>query len=767
MSRFFRQNAALSYILIGVLCAAGSLMSPRAFSVLEFIENWLADLRLTSMAAPMEPHPDIVLFTITEETLAQFPYRFPLDRGMLADAVKRFNAAGVRAIGMDILFDQPTEAAKDKALAAAIAESRVPVVVGWASADEGLTKTQVEYLDTYLPAAIHAPSNLVKAGGDGTVRWIYPGTDTPKGFRPAFASALAMAPGTTPVRETRDLYFRSGPDGGPVPFRTFPLHLLPNLPPQWFADKIVLIGADLPNEDRHRTPFAALLGNDAGSIPGLVVHAFAIAQMIDGTSFNRQNLIIELVVGVAVAALGVWIAILGAGLTIKLAVAALGLAAIWGTGFGVFYLTDMMLPIFTPSLAFVSAIGLSTAFVAHYERRKKNFAEAMVRRRNESLHKVVENSFDCIVITTSDGEIISTNSSADRVMGWEQQTVIGSSITDHFPDAEELGADFLDISKKIRRASDSEFQPLETDCQRADGSAFTMELVVYTAPVSFDTSGDTAMAGERISYIYSFRDISVRRQTEQAREEARQQAEASNRAKTEFLANMSHELRTPLNAIIGFSELMRTEALGPLGSPQYLEYMNDINGSGQHLIQIINDILDMSKIEAGELSPNEDVFDFVRAADTSTRLVADRAQKGEISLLNNVPDDLPMLCADERMVKQILLNLLSNAVKFTPEGGMVELSGEVNSLGLAFSVADTGCGIPEDKMDIILEPFGQADMTLHRNYEGTGLGLPLVKAMVELHGGVLEILSREGKGTTATVRFPADRIVERPQQLAS
>lgn len=767
MGRLFRHNAALNYLVISVICAAGSLMSPRAFSVLEFIDNWLADLRLTSIAPAMDIHSDIVVFTITEDTLARYPYRFPLDRGMLADAVKRLDAAGVRAIGMDILFDQPTEASKDNGLAKAVAESRAPVVVGWASGEEGLTDTQVAYLRNYLPQAIHAPSNLVKAGGDGTVRWIYPGTQTPEGYRLAFAPALARAGGAETTDSMQDLYFRSGLDGSPAPFRIFPLHMLPNLPPQWFAGKIVLIGADLPNEDRHRTPFAALLGNDAGSLPGVVVHAFAIAQLIDGKTFDRRNLAVELAVAVAVAVSGVWLALLGIGLVTKLAMAVLGVGFIWGAGFALFYLTGIMTPVFTPSLAFLTAIGLSTALVAHHDRRKKNFAEAMVRRRNESLHKVVENSFDCIVITTSDGEIISANSSADRVMGWRQAEVIGSSITDHLPDAEELGAKFLDIDRKDRPPSDVDFQPLEAECLRADGTPFTMELVVYMAPVSFDSSGATASAGERISYVYSFRDISLRRQAEQAREEARQQAEAANRAKTEFLANMSHELRTPLNAIIGFSELMRTEALGPLGSPQYLEYMNDINGSGQHLIQIINDILDMSKIEAGELSPTEEVFDFVRAAETSLRLVADRAQKGEISLVNTVPADIPLICGDERMIKQILLNLLSNAVKFTPEGGMVELSAENNSLGLSFSVADTGCGIPPDKMEIILEPFGQADMTLQRNYEGTGLGLPLVKAMVELHGGELELFSREGKGTTATVRLPVGCVVEREQKIAS
>lgn len=766
MGRIFRQNPILSYFLIGFMCAAGSLFSPRVFSVLDFVDNWLADLRLTTIAPTMEPHPDIVLFSITEETLAQYPYRFPLDRGMLADAITRFNEAGVKAIGMDILFDQATETNKDRRLAEAISASRAPVIVGWASESEGLTRKQVAYLKKYLPDAIQAPSNLVKDGGDGTVRWIYPGQRTAEGYRTAFAPALAQAAGAETTQETQNLYFRSGTDGSAAPFKTFPLHILNSLPKQWYANKIVLIGADLPNEDRHRTPFAALLGNEAGSLPGIVVHAFAISQLIDGQSFDRKNLAIEFLVAIGVSALGIWIALLGAGLVLKLIIAAISMALIWVVGFGLFALAEVMIPLFAPSLAFISAIGLSTALVAHYHRQEKQFAEAMVRRRNESLHKIVENSFDAIVVATSDGKITSTNSSADMVMGWQSEDVIGSLIADHIPNAEELSAEFLERDKRFRRISKAEIQPLEIECARADGSPFTMELVIYTAPVS-DLSGTTNLAGERVSYIYSFRDITVRRLAELAREEARQEAEAANRAKTEFLANMSHELRTPLNAIIGFSELMRTEALGPLGSPQYLEYMNDINGSGQHLIQIINDILDMSKIEAGELSPTEDVFDFAEAADLSMRLVADRAQKGEVTLLNTVPPDIANLYADERMIKQILLNLLSNAVKFTPEGGMVTLSAEAASQGFIFAVADTGCGIPQDKMDIILQPFGQADMTLQRNYEGTGLGLPLVKAMVELHGGTLEIFSREGRGTTTTVRMPGDRIVEQTDKIAS
>ena len=223
---------------------------------------------------------------------------------------------------------------------------------------------------------------------------------------------------------------------------------------------------------------------------------------------------------------------------------------------------------------------------------------------------------------------------------------------------------------------------------------------------------------------------------------------------------MSHELRTPLNAILGFSEIMKTEAFGPLGCPQYLEYMEDIHNSGSHLIEIVNDVLDMSKIEAGQFQVNDTVFDFERVAIATQRLVAGRAEKAKLTIELNLAKDLPQICADERTIKQILLNLLTNAIKFTPERGRVTLLAHANAEGFTFSVSDTGIGIPEDKMTAILQPFVQADMALHRKYEGTGLGLPLVKGMTELHGGVFDIQSVEGSGTTASVWLPPERIAK-------
>jgi signal transduction histidine kinase len=223
---------------------------------------------------------------------------------------------------------------------------------------------------------------------------------------------------------------------------------------------------------------------------------------------------------------------------------------------------------------------------------------------------------------------------------------------------------------------------------------------------------------------------------------------------------MSHELRTPLNAIIGFSEIIRDEAFGPVGSTKYSDYANDINDSGQHLLGLINDILDLAKIESGadELYEEQiDIEEFVRSVMT---LVGRRAEEGEIRLTWDLPEDLPALRADNRKLKQILVNLLSNAIKFTPAGGQVTLKALVDKDGsYEFRVSDTGIGIAADDIPKALSKFGQVDAALNRQYEGTGLGLPLTKALVEIHGGNLDLESEVGVGTTATARFPAERVV--------
>jgi signal transduction histidine kinase len=240
---------------------------------------------------------------------------------------------------------------------------------------------------------------------------------------------------------------------------------------------------------------------------------------------------------------------------------------------------------------------------------------------------------------------------------------------------------------------------------------------------------------------------------------AKEEAETANRAKSEFLANMSHELRTPLNAILGFSEVMTNRLLGAL-NPKYQEYVENIHASGAHLLEIINDILDIARIETKNMELIEEVFDARKLVEASVRLAQDRAIQGEITLSADIGPVLPDLHGDQRKLKQILINLLSNAVKFTKPGGSVSVSLTCPpGRGHVFAVSDTGIGMREQDIPLALTPFRQVDGALARKFEGTGLGLPLAKSLTELHGGTLEIESAPERGTTVTVTMPASRAI--------
>ena len=237
-----------------------------------------------------------------------------------------------------------------------------------------------------------------------------------------------------------------------------------------------------------------------------------------------------------------------------------------------------------------------------------------------------------------------------------------------------------------------------------------------------------------------------------ASEKAR--AEAANRSKSEFLANMSHELRTPLNAIIGFSEVMTNEFFGPIGTPKYIEYANDIRRSGQFLLDVINDILDMSKIEAGRLDLEIEDISFPVLLEEVLRLVGPRATEGKLSLVHDVKDAIPFR-ADRRALKQVMINLLSNAVKFTPENGTVTVTGRHGSDGFVVTISDTGIGIPQRDIQKLGRPFEQVENQFTKSRGGSGLGLAISRSLVELHQGTLDISSMVGKGTTVTVTLPS------------
>ncbi len=247
---------------------------------------------------------------------------------------------------------------------------------------------------------------------------------------------------------------------------------------------------------------------------------------------------------------------------------------------------------------------------------------------------------------------------------------------------------------------------------------------------------------------------------------AREIAEHASRAKSDFLANMSHELRTPLNAIIGFSEVINTGMFGPL-SVRYREYGGYVLNSGVHLLALINEILDLSKLEAGKLELQDQDVDLSFVVRDALRLVEAQAEKSKIQLSEAMKGDIPLIRGDERRLRQILINLLANAVKFTPEGGRVRISIFRREAELAIEVSDTGIGMASEQIPKALEPFGQIESKVSGKYEGTGLGLPLAKRLIELHGGTLTIESKPNVGTRVTVTVPPERIVARPYMVAA
>ena len=362
-------------------------------------------------------------------------------------------------------------------------------------------------------------------------------------------------------------------------------------------------------------------------------------------------------------------------------------------------------------------------------------ATADVRRLNATLRVsegkfrgLLESAPDAMVIVDEEHRIVLINALAEALFGYRRNELLGQPIEMLMPER---------AREKYQAASLGGV--IELDGVRKD--ATTVPVEVSLAPLRTE-------AGILVSN--AIRDITQRRQIEARLAQASQ-------AKSDFLANVSHELRTPLNAIIGFSEMIRDAVIGPVDA-RYREYGGDINEAGRHLQNIINDILDISKIEGGRLELREEIVSIGESVEACRRIIATMAQAAGVSLSINLPNSLPPIRSDQVRFQQILLNIMSNAVKFTPSGGRVSVSAAIGADGAVVAVEDTGIGMKPEDIAVALEPFRQIDGALSRRFNGTGLGLPLAKALVELHGGCLEIQSAPSEGTTVRIHLPLERM---------
>jgi len=323
------------------------------------------------------------------------------------------------------------------------------------------------------------------------------------------------------------------------------------------------------------------------------------------------------------------------------------------------------------------------------------------------------------------------------------------------------------IGKSIGEILDGEVeQKMRMRYDRAcAGEVVTFEeKITYPDGITRNVLGsfipDTRSTGSDGGAFVMVQDITAQKQAERVALAAKEDAEIANRAKTEFLANMSHELRTPLNSVIGYSEMIGLKMHGDVGDTRYLDYAGRINMSGNHLLSIISDLLDVSRIEIGAMELTEELVDLPDVIAASSNLIADRALRAGVTVALSPDPGLPRLRGDRLRVKQILLNLLSNAVKFTPLGGVIKVDVEIEEDGaVCLVVEDTGIGIPEHKIPEITQPFKQVESGFTRNQDGTGLGLTIAKSLIEMHDGSLHIASEIDQGTKVMVRFPAERAV--------
>jgi PAS domain S-box-containing protein len=378
------------------------------------------------------------------------------------------------------------------------------------------------------------------------------------------------------------------------------------------------------------------------------------------------------------------------------------------------------------------------------ERRR---AERALSEAEKKYRAIVENAAGGIYQVTPEGVYLSANPAMANILGYESAEEIlrdvSNAIADIYCDGRERERD---LREAVRSGS------VNTECQvrRKDGKVIWVRESLRAVKDDDD---------QLIFFEGSMEDVTQRKEAEIGLREAKVLSDLASRAKSEFLANMSHELRTPLNAIIGFSDIIHNQAFGEVGRSEYLEYARDINESGKRLLQVINDILDVSRIEAGDRQLNEGVVDLSKMVLSAIEMLAPKIETHKTILSNFVGADTPKLIGEAHAVKQMIMNLLSNAIKFTPENGRVSIHAETDDYGqMHVSVTDTGIGLTDEEIKKALSPFGQVNTSLSKSESGTGLGLTLVKSLMTLHGGSLELFSQKGVGTTATLIFPAKRV---------
>jgi two-component system, cell cycle sensor histidine kinase DivJ len=433
--------------------------------------------------------------------------------------------------------------------------------------------------------------------------------------------------------------------------------------------------------------------------------------------------------------------------------AGLGLAVLYFIQWHGYSMPEETLP-FSPMalslLGAMTATGYAAGLAAMVQLVHKR-SESAVRSGEERYRLLAENVTDTITRHDEKGRVVFASHAAQSLFGEPVQKILGDGLFERVHVADRPAY----LTALSRSLANNEAMAVEFRVRRAGGGDASRYgwVEMRCRPVAGDGQ-------DRDGIVAVTRDISDRKAQEAVLLKTRDEAESASRAKTQFLANMSHELRTPLNAVIGFSEILNRELFGTLGEARYRDYARLIHESGEHLLNVVNDILDMSKIEAGKFKIVKEPFNVGALVKSCCDIMRHTAEQRSLSLIVDIEPGIPELPADKRACKQMLLNVISNAIKFTDPGGWVRVSAKVVGRDVVLAVADNGIGIAEADLPKLGNPFVQANNSYDRSYDGAGLGLSVVKGLAKLHDGKLELASTLGSGTTATILLPLDSASE-------
>jgi PAS domain S-box-containing protein len=707
---------------------------------LNFAERQISAARFQWLKS--DPSGSLVVVAIDAHSLQERPY-WPWPRSLHAEIIDRLQTAGAKSIIFDVDFSSISSPVEDAALAAALARAGNLVTLPVFQQRESVGKNDLAPTAPLSDFARHVrvASANVRGDSDGIVRSMSRYESWLGAYVPTIANAAANQGLTERGRFVIDFGIRAEK----IPVVSFVDVLDGRADPKLFAGKTVLIGSTALELGDN---LATALG---GVTPGIIIQAVAAESLILDRALGQISPKIVAVLACLLFLL-VQITSRRRGRVRGFLVGLLAFAGVIAVSLAIQRYLPLQLDT-APLLIAISAAMLASLLSRLRDLDLRLLGQAILLRRTEVLmREVVASSTDGVLVIDEHGKVRSANPAAERMLGQGSADIIGA----HFFDLMATATHQPPIHSLSRMAyADC---PVQIELTRPDGSTLIADVSVNRIP-------DHPTA----TFVAQLHDVSDMKRREAELRLARDEAEAASNSKSQFLANMSHELRTPLNAVIGFSEIMKAELLGPIGTESYRGYSSSIHDSARHLLSIINDILDISSIESGTPKLFEDVHEPAQLCQSVVALVQGRADVAQIGLKIMVDPQIDLLYADGRMVKQMMINLVGNAIKFSPKGGRIEIKAAPTGDGqggVIFSVVDHGIGIAKADIPRILKPFEQVETAFARNYDGIGLGLPLVNSMARLHGAIFTIDSELNKGTVASILFPPARVKPRPAEPA-